>query len=402
MARIVFITPIPPAKTGTAKYFELFLRQAIDALPNQEMLIVTGNEHPDKVDVCGGVPVILFDRFRSSSDDILVPFFANNEFHNFVYSVIRPEIKRKKIASVIHDVQCFLNIERMTDAEAQAGNEGEVLSHIKFELPRLHNWVIEKWRTRRLPPIVKFNLLAQSRVLEASDAILVHSWYGAVRIFLESSSALKLPQILVMDHPREAHTAMSNFSRAPKFVVGCFGWLTHSKRIISIVRAFSKFLTEIPPSAVGEVQLKFVGSLADKSCDPLKWADVFGCRSNCVYLGHVTDVEFKRELASVNLLMNLRFPSSGETSGTLNLARSLGVRIAVSRYQAFAEEAADYHISISEDREVDELLSAIMSEYQRWRADPGSKSADQHYSCYRNLPDKLTVSGALRYVVDEL
>src|SRR6185437_11785204 len=120
----------------------------------------------------------------------------------------------------------------------------------------------------------------------------------------------------------------------------------------------------------------------------------------CVYLGHISDDRFASEMASSSLLLNLRFPSCGETSGTLNLARDLGVRIAVSSYQAFREERADYHISISPDKEIEEICSVISREYNRWLT--GSPVGDSPVVNYPDLPPKFSSAQALRYITREV
>ena len=53
--------------------------------------------------------------------------------------------------------------------------------------------------------------------------------------------------------------------------------------------------------------------------------------------GYVDDAEFDDYYAAADRLVNLRYPSAGETSGTLIRAFEAGKPVAVSDYAQFAE-----------------------------------------------------------------
>jgi glycosyltransferase involved in cell wall biosynthesis len=385
-------------KTGTARYFSLFLEACGDTLRSHQPIIVTPLEKGPIVDSFMGIPVLLEMEYESADEDVLVAFVANNRFHKFIFPLLERRRRDVKVISVIHDPQCFMNVESLHWNAIEGFDVEGLQPHLRYELPNLKDWILSRWKKFSLPSILKYNLMAQSKIIESSDVLIVHSYYAALRLLLESSHGVEMPPILVMQHPKD-RSIESTVHRASddKFVVGCFGWISESKRPISIVAGFSRFLSTLSREDRAAVQLKFVGELADKSLDPLMLAKMYGCEENCVYLGHVPDEQFLRDMSSVNLLFNLRFPSCGETSGTLSLANEVGVRVAMSSYQAFREENADFLISLSPDNEVNDICAAIKTAYQGW-IDGEKPSTDESARRY-SLPEKFDVHQALEWVL---
>ena len=385
-------------KTGTARYLTLFFEACRDALRSHQPMIVTPSDKGPTADSFMGVPILRDKEYESADDDILFAFVANNHFHKFIFPLLERRRRGVRVVSIIHDPQCFMNVESLFCHTTDGFNVEGLRSHLRYELPNLKGWILSLWQQFNLPSILKYNLMAQSKIIDSSDVLIVHSYYAALRLLLESSYGMEMPPILVMQHPRD-RSIESVVRRASdgKFVVGCFGWISEAKRPISIVAGFSRFLSALPRQDRAAVQLKFVGELADKSLDPLVLAKTYGCEENCVHLGHVPDKQFLEDMASVNLLFNLRFPSCGETSGTLNLASEMGVRVAMSSYQAFKEENADFLISLSPDKEVDDICAAIRTAYDGWvdQEKPITDESARRYS----LPEKFDVHQALEWVL---
>jgi len=77
--------------------------------------------------------------------------------------------------------------------------------------------------------------------------------------------------------------------------------------------------------------------------------------------GYVEEEDFAAYFAAVDRLVNLRYPSAGETSGTLIRAFEAGKPVAVSDYAQFAELPDDCVVKIPfGDREVDELADFLV------------------------------------------
>jgi hypothetical protein len=385
-------------KTGTARYLTLFFEACGDALRSHQTIIVTPSDKGPTADLFMGIPILKDTEYESEDNDILIAFVANNRFHKFIFSLLEKRSRGARVISVIHDPQCYMNVESLYWTSTAGFNVEGFRSHIKYELPNLKDWILSRWQKFSLPSILRYNLMAQSKIIESSDALIVHSYYAALRLLLESSHGAELPPILVMQHPKDnSIETLPRRADGGKFIVGCFGYIADVKRPTSIVAGFSRFLSTLPHKDRAAVQLKFVGHLAQQSVDPFELAKIYGCNENCVHLGHVPDEQFLAEMSSVNLLFNLRFPSCGETSGTLTLASEMGVRVAMSSYQAFKEESADFLISLSPDKEIEDIYTAIKTVYEGWLNGemPRTDKNTRRYS----LPEKFDVPQVLEWVL---
>jgi hypothetical protein len=109
-------------------------------------------------------------------------------------------------------------------------------------------------------------------------------------------------------------------------VIGFFGFLTSAKRAEVVLQAF-RVAREREPRLV----LLIVGEAAPN-------IDVEALRQEGVVLtGYVADEEFAAYYSVADRLVNLRYPTAGETSGTLIRAFDAGKPVAVSDYAQFAE-----------------------------------------------------------------
>ena len=80
--------------------------------------------------------------------------------------------------------------------------------------------------------------------------------------------------------------------------------------------------------------------------------------------GYVSDDEFDAYYAQVDRVVNLRYPSAGETSGTLIRAFEMGKPVAVSDYAQFAEFPDDCVVKIPlGDGEVDALADFFTRDF---------------------------------------
>jgi hypothetical protein len=110
------------------------------------------------------------------------------------------------------------------------------------------------------------------------------------------------------------------------------------------------------------------------------------------FTGYVADEEFAAYFAAVDRLVNLRYPSAGETSGTLIRAFEAGKPVAVSDYAQFAEFPDDCVVKIPfGDGEVAALADFLTREL----ADP---AAAQARWLRENASLDLAVHGYLRAI----
>jgi len=78
--------------------------------------------------------------------------------------------------------------------------------------------------------------------------------------------------------------------------------------------------------------------------------------------GFVSDDEFDRHIAAVDRVVNLRYPSAGETSGPLVHVFAIGRPVAVSDYAQFADFPAEIVTRIPFESEIDSLAAFMLAE----------------------------------------
>jgi hypothetical protein len=173
--------------------------------------------------------------------------------------------------------------------------------------------------------------------------------------------------------PKNAN-ATHQIEKSQYFVVGCFGWISSAKRPKQVVRAFYEFRKFLSEQDQKRVELKFVGQLAEKHQDPQATSRKLGISQSVRVTGYVSKDRFLEEIRSTNLVVNLRFPSCGETSGTLSNSADFCKPTITSKYQAFAEVESRYRARISADAELEDIIHAMMQEFTIWKTQPADSN----------------------------
>ncbi|MFZ2493359.1 MAG: glycosyltransferase family 4 protein, partial [Thermoanaerobaculia bacterium] len=170
-------------------------------------------------------------------------------------------------------------------------------------------------------------------------------------------------------------------------VIGFFGFVTSAKRGEVVLEAFRRARSRDP-----RLVLLIVGEAAPN-------IDAFALRGDGVIVtGYVADEEFDAYYAAADRLVNLRYPSAGESSGTLIRALAAGKPVAVSEYAQFAElpESCAVRIPFGE-REANLLADFFLREL-----DERAIAKAQRAWLDANARMDLTVDGYLRAIEEAL
>jgi glycosyltransferase involved in cell wall biosynthesis len=327
--RVALFTPLPPTRTGVAHY--------------ASMLLPALRQHID-------VQVFENSDTRSPTPDTRIYFLGNNPHHAWIYE----EAMRTPGVIVLHDLVLHHLIVEMTLAR------GDVDGYVAA-LAANHGEAGAAWARGRAAGLHSemgnFLMPASVDVANRSRAVIVHNHYAADRL---RSFGVTSP-IHVVPHPfepqpsargrRDAVRAQHGFSSEDR-VIGLFGFLTSAKRADVVFAAFAQARAQEP-----RLWLLIVG-------EPAPNVDVEALRGDGItFTGYVPDDEFAAYFAAVDRLVNLRYPSAGETSGTLIRAFEAGKPVAVSDYAQFAELPNDCVVKIPfGDSEVASLADFFVRE----------------------------------------
>lgn len=300
---VALFSPLPPTRTGVAHYAAMLLPEL--------------RKHLDVIAVSDPRPPTPDSRQH-------IYFLGNNPHHAWIYE----EALRTPGVIVLHDLVLHHLIVEMTLAR------GDVDGYVAA-LEANHGAAGAAWARGRAAGLHSemgnFLMPASVGIANRSRAVIVHNRYAADRL---RSFGVTAP-IHVVPHPfepqpsargrREALRAQHGFASDDR-VVGLFGFLTSAKRAEVVLAAFAD-----ARAREKRLRLLIVG-------EPAPNVDVDALRGDAIsFTGYVPDEDFAAYFAAVDRLVNLRYPSAGETSGTLIRAFEAGRPVAVSDYAQFAE-----------------------------------------------------------------
>lgn len=295
--RAAYYSPLPPARTGVAHYSAILL----PALSERLELEV--------------------NPAQSSASPIYQ--LGNNPHHESIYRLAM----RAPGVVVLHDLVLHHLIVEMTLARGDANAYVEALR-------ANHGEAGAAWARGRAAGLHtemgNFLLPASVEVARRSRAVIVHNRYAAERLrsFGVGTPIHVVPHPFVHDetpHDRDVLRARLGLTSEQR-VVGFFGFLTSAKRAQVVLEAFRVARARDP---------RLVLLIAGEPAPNIDVAKIAG--EGVITTGYVPDEEFASYYAIADHLVNLRYPSAGETSGTLIRAFDAGKPVAVSDYAQFAE-----------------------------------------------------------------
>jgi glycosyltransferase involved in cell wall biosynthesis len=299
--KVGFDSPLPPARTGVADYAAALL----------EALRCHGTVH-----------------VKPRCADIRLYHLGNNQLHRDIY---RRALAQPGVV-VLHDAvlqHFFLG----------ALNEQEYIEEFVYNYGEWHRPLArEMWRGRAGSSFNQryFAYPMLRRIAEVSRAVIVHN-RAAARMVLEHAPGARVIQIPLLFHapelPELAATLRFRNSfglTAQHFVFGLFGYLRESKRVLNILRAFERIYRARPETA-----LLLAGEFVSQ--DLARAADPYLSHPGVLRLGHLDDRTFWLAASAVDLCLNLRYPTAGETSAIALRMMGLGKPVALTEDDAAAD-----------------------------------------------------------------
>ena len=308
--KIAFFSPLPPARSGIADYSAALLPQL-----EKHATLETFATRPE--------------HFDPSMFDALVYQLGNNPHHGFVYEMAMeyPGVVVLHEAN-LHHLIADLTIRRgdwkayWKEVEYNGGIRTE---HPDYRLPLLR------------------------RILDRSRGVIVHS--GVVEHVVRSAGFRKpmarIPHgASVIDGQRSGYRKQLGIDDdAPLF--GIFGFLKPYKRIRESIRAFQRAV-QIHPRA----RLLLVGELHPELALDLP--------PQARHIDYATAEDFTGFISACDAILNLRYPTVGESSGTLMHALGLGKAVVVSDLGSFSEYPDDICLKVPVNEREQDYLTEYM------------------------------------------
>ena len=325
--RLAYFSPMPPEKSGIADYSALLLpalRKRID------------------------VTVVRRGRRRAPrGTDLALYHVGNNpDAHAWIVDALR----RRPGVVVLHDFVLHHLVAGMTVGrrdghgyldlmEREHGVVGRLLAHgvLDKRIPPL-------WESRPADfPLATF-------VLEHATGLIVHSRH----VRDHARAAGFAGPISVVPHPAWPVPAIEPAQVSANTVIGCFGVVNASKRIPELLRAIAA-VNRNTPATLLLVGPTSPGFDLDRRIQRLGLSD-----EGLVREGWVDEARLWELMAASAVVVNLRHPTMGETSGSVIRGLSLGKPLIVSDVGWFAELSGDVALKVPpDDDEVATLTAAL-------------------------------------------
>jgi glycosyltransferase involved in cell wall biosynthesis/SAM-dependent methyltransferase len=332
--RVAFFSPLPPARSGIADYSEALI-QSLKPLVDLE---VFSDGHRS------------FDPARF---DIALYHVGNNGHHGFVYETAL----RHPGVVVMHESNLH---HLMADLTIKRGDWDAYLRECEYEGGASALAFGERVRKLEVGPDYE-GVPMTKRLLAASRGVVVHS-----RFMREEMRAAGFAgPTAVIPHGAWIPQADRNGFRhklgldEATPLVGIFGYLKPYKRIAESLRAFRRLLRLVPNVKmilVGEPHPEFPVEAMIRT---------MGLAANVRVLGFAPIADFVGYLGACDIVLNLRFPTVGESSGTLLRSLGLGKAVMVSEVGSFQEFPNDVCLKVpvgnGEEDLIFEYLNLLVS-----------------------------------------
>lgn len=339
--RLAYFSPLPPARSGIADYSAELLPYLAE---RADITLFT-----DQADAPGDLPRRPVDAFPAERWAYDLPLYqmGNSAHHAAIYGMLR----RYPGVTVLHDYVLHHLVAELT---LGAGSFAAYAREMGYNLgeaaaPRLRD--IRSGRAAN--PLTEVALNA--RVIDSSLGLIVHShtvaaWVHAVR------PAARVAVIPLLVAPRHTRSRRAELNLPPEaLLVAVVGQVTATKQLPLALRAFRRLLAAAPDARfliVGQVlpEVDLDGLLAE-----------LGLGESVIRMDYVESLDaFNDWVATADIVLNLRYPTLGETSGAALRVMAAGRPLVVFDHGWYAEipdEAAVKTPPLDEEA----LLAALLA-----------------------------------------
>ena len=340
--RLAYFTPLPPSKSGIADY-------------NSELLpyLAKGAEISVFVEEVNVLPQIRdradflihdanhFDDVHARQPfDMCVYHLGNNPHHEYVYE----RAIRTPGLLVMHE-SCMHHL--ITWKTLRCGDKESYWDEMFYAYGRRGARVADMRANAVASDYQQFLMPLNRRVTQGSLGVIVHNAYTASNLEgIDGDIPVKViphhlsPRAYELDGINRSECRRSLGIPDDAWVIASFGFVTESKRIPVVLAAFRRLLEQVP-----DAMYLVVGDDHPK-CSVAPLIEEMGLRDRARVTGYVSEDDFFRYLKAVDVMVNLRFPTAGETSGTLIRALGAGIPVVVTDFGQFAELPDDVCLKV--------------------------------------------------------
>lgn len=306
--KIAVFTPLPPLESGIADYSYDIINELCKYCDIDVFVEETYNANctfPENVSLYShrSYPA----RHENYKDTIFQ--VGNSEYHFYMYQYI----KKYHGTVVLHDYNLHGAFYHYAVTLCK-GNYNLYKTFIDNDFTDCENYINALRNGSSNPDLYGMEL--NSYITDSADRIIVHSEYSRKKLLEKNISrnvtVIPLYAEILPIIESKSIKEKNNFP-TDKIIISAFGGIHRTKRIIPLLKAFSKLKKE-----TDNIHLMLVGKPApDIKAELENFISSENLKDSVTITGY-TDIEkFKEYIDMSDICMNLRYPYNGETSGSL-------------------------------------------------------------------------------------
>ena len=353
---LVIFCPLPPKPNGIADYLSEQLPYFSAQL---SVCVVIENAAPQPTNLVGAIRVIRLAEYLKCQDLLAVVPHLYHVGNNPDTKYMIPVLLNRPGIVIVHDLNLhyLMDLTNLSVGDKQGytkalfnqyGSAGKVIGE---QLSSMN------WKGHHMP----HELMMNGSVIDSASHLIVHSEYSKNHIAAMTDTAITVIPHHLSPQMRYFQPKMKMTYRGElglpgdKTVITSMGFIAKAKQIRAVLKSL-KILKQ-----QGEA---FVYILAGQ-CKPHEY-DVFqdiadfDLQDNVIVTGFLSSDNFFKYLVASDFIVNLRYPTGGESSGTLTRAMGLGLACLVVNIGPFAEIPDNCALKINYDENFDRNLTEAL------------------------------------------
>ena len=384
--QVAYFSPLPPQRTGVADYSAELLPYLAEAGAELTLFVDTGYT-PQLPPAADHIPIVNYRRFnrwrKRNPGAILLYHIGNNaHYHTYIYKILQ----HKPGIAVLHDYVLH-NLFIGTTANRRKVREYIELMRSVYGAKgeeQAHDLLAGREVDLLAYPLVEY-------ILDSSLGVITHSRY-VQRLVRQRRPTLPVKNVNILNSVLppalrplpERRAVRAELGLTGRLVLASFGLVTPHKRFEVALRAFARLRTDFPNSIyliVGETVPEY------DIFDLVKTLDL---GDSVVFTGRLDMTDFIQYMLAADIALNLRYPTSGETSATLIRLLGLGIPTLVSNLGAYADLPDDCCFKIDVDELEEKMILVILQRLandKRLRIELGENA--RHYITKQCAPEQI-------------
>ena len=323
--KIAIVTPWPNQRTGIANYASNifpFLKRYFDV----DLFIDNLNEEVDKGEVFNYYDLTELPSRVDDYDEILYQIGNNMEFHKNAFKMLTEckgiaEIHDFDLSSFFYNSYFLGGDKKLMRDALRLGYGSEAINFIDS---------VENQRQ-----VFDGRYKMSDSVAAYADAVLFHNKWSALEC--RSHSKKYVVPHACFDYGEADEKTIEDIKKRINYsdsdvIIGMFGFINRNKRYNILVKAFKKLKSK-------NAKLVFWGN--DPNGDLADLLKKEGLTGKVYIMGYMDSKEYRAGVKITDIVVNMRYPSMGESSGTLCEALSAGkptIVTGINQYLEFPDE----------------------------------------------------------------